>query len=146
VASSPSSLACFYFKDAPAAQPGVSAPDLKALLSKGQHPSAAGSMNHVAFNVPDEEALGRYRKRIINAASSSTGLVGYVSPIVFHADTEVGFTADRHDGTVSFVSFYFFGPDGEMLEFTSQPLPSPGDRDDAVKGVGHMPSRALWRL
>ena len=25
------------------------------------------------------------------------------------------------DDTVSFVSFYFFGPDGELLEFTEQP-------------------------
>ena len=192
--SSPSSLAFFYFKDAPAGQPGVSAPDVKQMLSQGQHPSANGSLNHIAFNVQDETVLRQYRKRIQAAgrgtplpppsASSSASpavggapaqdrgtpspyspsaaalpssmlgvslppslpLVGFVSPVFFHADNDTGFTADRNDPLISFVSFYFFGPDGEMLEFTSQPLPSATDRDDSIKGVGHLPNRAPWRL
>ena len=53
-ADTASSLAFFFFKDAPPASPGVSAPSLRRLLETGSHPSAVGSMNHVSFNVPEE--------------------------------------------------------------------------------------------
>jgi len=127
-------LAFFWFKDAPGAMPGVSAPSLPQMLKTGQHPSAHGSMNHVAFNVP-EAKLKEYRKRI-KAAN-----VGFVTPILFHADTAEGYVPDRDNDAVSWVSFYFFGPDGELLELTSQTRTF----EDAESNVTHMPRKALWR-
>jgi catechol 2,3-dioxygenase-like lactoylglutathione lyase family enzyme len=44
-------LAFFYFPDAPAAQPGISSAALNGFSS------GVASMNHVAFTVPDENAL-----------------------------------------------------------------------------------------
>jgi len=127
-------LAFFWFKDAHGAMPGVSAPSLQQMLKTGQHPSAHGSMNHVAFNVP-EAKLKEYRSRI-KAAN-----VGFVSPILFHADTAEGYVGDRNHDAVSWVSFYFFGPDGELLELTSQTK----SFEDAESNVVHMPRKALWR-
>lgn len=44
-------LAFFYYPEAPAQQPGVSNADYKTFMS------APSSMNHVAFSLPDEDAL-----------------------------------------------------------------------------------------
>ena len=127
-------LAFFWFRNATGAVPGVSAPSLEQMLTTGQHPSANGSMNHVAFNVP-EHKLKEYRKRIKSAD------VGFVSPILFHADTPEGYIANRESEAVSWVSFYFFGPDGELLELTSQTKTF----EDVETHVAHIPRQALWR-
>eukprot|EP00658_Telonema_sp_P-2_P057402 TRINITY_DN45868_c0_g1_i1.p1 TRINITY_DN45868_c0_g1~~TRINITY_DN45868_c0_g1_i1.p1 ORF type:complete len:154 (-),score=29.76 TRINITY_DN45868_c0_g1_i1:403-864(-) len=131
-----SSLAFFWFKDARRATPGVSAPSVQQMLEQGKHPSAHGSMNHVAFNVP-EDKLAPYRKRIKSAN------VGYVSPVVYHADTETGYCHDRTDPSVSWVSVYFFGPDGELLELTCQTKDF--SNLERREHVVHTPKRALWR-
>ena len=47
------SLAFFFFADAKPSQRGVSSPSQEQMLAEGKHPSAMGSMNHVAFNVPE---------------------------------------------------------------------------------------------
>ena len=133
----PQSLAFFWFgADAPAATPGLSSPSLQQLLETGQHPSASGSMNHVAFSVP-EDKLRVYRKRILRS-----GLCPFASPIVYHADTEMGVALKRSDPRVTWASVYFFGPDGELLEIASQIGRFNEDRD---QHVSVLPRPALWR-
>ena len=129
------SIAFFWFPNAPPARPGSSAPDVKTLLSTGEHPSAHGSMNHLAFNVP-EQKLTAYRKRLLKSAHCS-----FVSPVVFHADTKSGMAVRREDERVTWASVYFFGPDGELLELTSQCQ----SFEDREKHVQHLPRKALWR-
>ena len=136
-AGEPQSMAFFWFgAAAPAAVPGVSSPSLQQLLETGQHPSASGSMNHVAFNVP-EDKLRAYRKRILRS-----GLCPFASPIVYHADTDMGVALERSDPRVTWASVYFFGPDGELLEITSQIGRYAADRD---QHVSVLPRPALWR-
>ena len=132
----PSSMAFFWFGDkAPPASPGSSAPSMKQLLETGQHPSAQGSMNHVAFNVP-EKKLKEYRKRLVHSKMCS-----FVSPIVYHADTKMGVAIDRKDTRVTWCSVYFFGPDGELLEISSQTK----SFEDRKKHVNSMPKKSIWR-
>ena len=52
-------LAFFWFPDAPYPVPGISAP---VTVLAGSGPARSGSMNHVAFNVP-EERFGEYRMK-----------------------------------------------------------------------------------
>ena len=70
-------------------------------------------------------------------------LTGWVSPIVYHADTPMGFATGRDDPSVSWVSVYFFGPDGELLEIAAQ------TRDftpaTVTEDVTHPPQQALHR-
>lgn len=96
-------------------------------------------MNHVAFAVADEADLRMYRRKLVEA--SEEGLCGLVTPVVMHADTEEGFSSNREDPAVSWVSIYFFGPDGELLELTAQAK----DMSDRKAEVVHLPRRALWR-
>ncbi len=135
-AGRPQSMAFFWFPDAPAAAPGVSAPSLRQLMETGRHPSAQGSMNHVAFNVP-EAKLREYRKRLL-----ASGLSPFVSPVVFHADTEAGVALHRDDPRVTWASVYFFDPDGALLEISSQVCAPAADR---ARHVSVLPRKALWR-
>eukprot|EP00924_Labyrinthula_sp_SR-Ha-C_P016734 snap_masked-scaffold_6-processed-gene-13.41-mRNA-1 protein AED:0.04 eAED:0.04 QI:0/-1/0/1/-1/1/1/0/208 len=105
------SIAYFYFPDAPPRAPGIATVDMENIGS-GSFSTAVGSVNHVAFNVP-EKKLYEYRKRI-----KATGSI--VTPMLFHTDeTESGYAAKKGDDT-TWMSFYFTGPDGEYLELTSQ--------------------------
>ena len=130
------SMAFFWFPNAPPANPGSSAPDPKALMKTGEHPSAQGSMNHVAFNVP-EKKLKEYRKRLVKS-----DLCSFVTPIVYHADTEMGYEMKRNHPNVTWASVYFFGPDGELLEISSQIQSFEEDRNKHVK---HLPQKSLWK-
>ena len=130
------SLAFFFFPDAKPSLPSVSAPSQEQMLREGKHPSAMGSMNHVAFNVPASK-LGEYRKRL-----KASPLSSFVSPVLFHADTPEGFAFQKDDPLISWESVYFFGPDGELLELTSQARAYPAE--SAGTHVVHMPKPALW--
>ena len=134
-AHAPQSMAFFWFPDAPAPQPGITAPSMQQLLASGRHPSAHGSMNHVAFNVP-ENLLQKYQKRIADSS-----LCSFCSPIVYHADTKMGIAMKRNHPAVTWASVYFFGPDGELLEISSQV----SKFNDREKHVAHLPQKALWR-
>ena len=101
-------LAFFWFPGAGAAQPGVS--NSPALPGVGDITSAHASMNHLAFNVPLEQFLD-YRQKLIEA-----GIV--VSPVLDHDDSEYQVAKEFHSG-VFVRSFYFFDPDGVMLEFAA---------------------------
>ncbi len=73
-------LAFFWFPDAPDPVPGISAP--VTVPGFGEWTSAVGSMNHVAFNVPEEQFLG-YRAKL-----RAKGVK--VSPVIDHDDSPEG--------------------------------------------------------
>lgn len=105
-------IAYFWWPTIPKAHPGIATVSLEALVNEGKFSTAAGSVNHVAFNVP-EEKLFKYRKRI-----QKTGT--FVSPVVYHSDkSDSGYSSTKDEDT-SWISFYFTGPDGEYLELTAQ--------------------------
>src|SRR6266496_1286123 len=81
-------LAFFWFPDAPDPVPGISAP--VTVPGLGEWTSAVGSMNHVAFNVPEERFL-EYRAKL-------KGKGVRVSPILDHDDSEMGVAREFHPG------------------------------------------------
>jgi len=97
----------------------------------GEWKSAIGSMNHVAFDVPESRFL-EYRDRL-----KAKGVE--VSPILDHDDSEFGVARELHPG-VFVRSFYFQDPDGIVLEFASwrRVMGRPGD-------VRHEPKTAADR-
>ncbi len=111
-------LAFFWFRDAPDAAPGIaSAKDL--VLEGPSISSAHGSMNHVAFIAPVDE-IEAYRENLIAKGVHCTDMVN-------HADIEtkpgVDRTTEKIDETTWVRSFYFFDPDGIMLEFCADVSP-----------------------
>jgi len=122
-------LAFFWFPDAPDPVPGISAP--VTVPGLGEWTSAVGSMNHVAFNVPEEKFL-EYRAKL-----KAKGV--RVSPILDHDDSEFGVARELHPG-VFVRSFYFQDPDGILLEFACwrRAMGQPGD-------VRHEPKTAADR-
>src|SRR5258706_798182 len=122
-------LAFFWFPDAPDPVPGVSAP--VTLPGLGEWKSAIGSMNHVAFDVPEEKFL-EYPAKL-----KARGVT--VSPALHYDDSEFGVYSGLQSG--DFVrSFYFQDPDGIVLEFASwrRVMGQPGD-------VRHKPKTAADR-
>jgi catechol 2,3-dioxygenase-like lactoylglutathione lyase family enzyme len=122
-------LAFFWFPDAPDPVPGVSAPE--TVPGVGDWTSAVGSMNHVAFNLPEERFL-EYR-----AKPKAKGV--RVSPVLDHDESVLGVARELHPG-VFVRSFYFQDPDGILLEFACwrRVLGQPGD-------VWHEPKTAADR-
>ncbi|MCY4344237.1 MAG: VOC family protein [Gammaproteobacteria bacterium] len=102
------SLAFFWFPNAGDSQPGVThAPDL---VGRGDITSAHASMNHVAFDVP-EEKIDAYQRQLKAAGVD-------VTEVVNHDDSEFGASPQITDST--FVrSIYFKDPDGILLEFAA---------------------------
>jgi catechol 2,3-dioxygenase-like lactoylglutathione lyase family enzyme len=101
-------LAFFWFPDAGPAQPGVS--NAGALPGAGAIVSAHASMNHLAFDIPLER-FDEYRQKLIDAGVA-------VSMVLDHDDSEHQVARTFHPG-VFVRSFYFFDPDGIMLEFAA---------------------------
>ncbi|MFQ5698686.1 MAG: VOC family protein [Myxococcota bacterium] len=99
-------LAFFWFPDAPERAPGVAAP--AHLVGRGSLNSAHGSMNHVAFNVP-EEKIEEYREKL-----EARGVE--VTEIFNHDDSPTQVSETLTDD-VYVRSLYFFDPDGILLEF-----------------------------
>jgi catechol 2,3-dioxygenase-like lactoylglutathione lyase family enzyme len=119
-------LAFFWFPDAPAPAPGVSAPVGRP--DQGSLTSAIGSMNHVAFSVP-EERIDEYRDRLQAAGVDCTDVAN-------HDDSEWGISDDLHPG-VFVRSIYFQDPDGILLEFACW------TRSFDESDVSHAPARAV---
>ncbi|HWA02184.1 MAG TPA: VOC family protein [Rhizomicrobium sp.] len=118
------SLAFFWFPDAPKAQPGVASARQGAMPG----PSAHGSMNHIAINVPAERIDEYYEKL------RSKGIA--CSRIVNHDDSPMQASLERTPTT--FVrSIYFYDPDGIALELAAWTRDLPGEGD-----VRHAPARA----
>ena len=101
-------LAFFWFPEAPAGVPGVSAP--AARPDKGDLTSAIGSMNHVAFTVPLDK-IEEYRQRLLDAGVPC-------SEVANHDDSEWGVSKEMHAG-VFVRSVYFQDPDGILLELAA---------------------------
>ncbi|WP_312165692.1 VOC family protein [Phenylobacterium sp.] len=120
------SVAFFWWPDAPPAAPGVAS--VKRFPEEPK--SAIGSMNHVAFNVP-EEKLDEYRQRLVAA-----GVQVLPNMVVNHDDSPMGVSAEKHEG-VFFRSVYFTDPNGIMLELAATTKAfGPAD-------VKHKPARAV---
>ena len=117
------SVAFFWWPDAPPAAPGVAS--VKAFPHEPK--SAVGSMNHVAFNVP-EDKLDEYRQRLVEAGVKVTPNVE-----VNHDDSPMGVAAEMHPG-VFVRSVYFTDPNGIMLEFAAT------TRDFGPDDVRHPPA------
>ena len=101
-------LAFFWFPDAPAPAPGIaSAADMPGF---GEILSAVGSMNHVAFTIP-EDRFDDYKAKL-DDAGVRTGF------ILNHDDSPFGVAAKMHPG-VFIRSLYFVDPDGILLEFAA---------------------------
>jgi catechol 2,3-dioxygenase-like lactoylglutathione lyase family enzyme len=99
-------VAFFWFADAPDGQAGSTTPE--ALPGKGEIVSAVGSMNHLAFHVPPEK-FDEYRQRLKDKGVR-------LGPVLNHDNSPMQVAAKLHPG-VYVRSFYFFDPDGIMLEF-----------------------------
>ena len=113
-----SELAFFWFNDAAPAQPGVASAGNIVGRAGPTISSGHGSMNHVAFNV-DKDAIAAYRELLVSRGVDC-------SVIVNHNDVVTGEesrTAEAASAKTWLQSFYFFDPDGVMLEFcaTLQP-------------------------
>lgn len=113
-----SELAFFWFNDAPPQQPGVASAKNIVGSTDGNISSAHGSMNHVAFNVSPDD-IAQYREDLVAKGVEC-------SQIVNHNDVVTGEeerTAQKASEKTWLQSFYFFDPDGVMLEFcaTLQP-------------------------
>lgn len=116
-------LAYFWFPNAPKAEPGVASIDVMKAVQTGDFSTAHGSVNHAAWNV-DSNKLREYRKRIQKLE------VGFVSPILYHGDTNESGYDEKKGPDTTWESFYFTGPDGEYLELTSQTTrPFTAERD-----------------
>jgi catechol 2,3-dioxygenase-like lactoylglutathione lyase family enzyme len=100
------SLAFFWFRDAPAAQPGIAAP--AALPGEGSFISAHGSMNHIALNVPLDK-FDAYVARLVEKGIR-------VSRVLNHDNSPTQVSETVTDD-VFVRSIYFFDPDGVCLEF-----------------------------
>jgi catechol 2,3-dioxygenase-like lactoylglutathione lyase family enzyme len=121
-------LAFFWFPQAPAGVPGVSAP--AARPDKGDLTSAIGSMNHVAFAVPEEQ-IDEYRDKLLALGIEC-------SEVANHDDSEWGISRELHPG-VFVRSIYFQDPDGILLELAcSTRAFTPAD-------VAHEPATAAAR-
>jgi catechol 2,3-dioxygenase-like lactoylglutathione lyase family enzyme len=102
------SLAFFWFENAAAAQPGVSAP--RDLPGVGSIASAHGSMNHVAFDVAPEQ-FDAWVARLAEKGVKTTKVLN-------HDDSPRQISDTVNENT--FVrSVYFRDPDGVLLEIAS---------------------------
>lgn len=124
-------LAFFWFRDAAKAQPGVASAGHLVGRPGGTITSAHGSMNHVAFSVPADKIDG-YRELLIERGVDCT-------PVVNHDDVVTGEDA-RTAGEITdktwLRSFYFFDPDGIMLEFCATLKQGVGHADLPVNAQG----------
>jgi catechol 2,3-dioxygenase-like lactoylglutathione lyase family enzyme len=105
-------LAFFWFRDAKPREPTVSGPGTLVGRQPGNITSSHGSMNHVAFNVAADKIDG-YRELLVSRGVDCT-------PLVNHADVITGEEARTSSAITDKTwvrSFYFFDPDGIMLEF-----------------------------
>lgn len=126
-----SELAFFWFKDAPAAQPGVAAAGNIVGRPGPTISSAHGSMNHIAFNV-DKDKIADYREAIVAKGVDCSAIVNH-NDVVTGEETR---TAKEASEKTWLQSFYFFDPDGIMLEFCATLQPGLPNADLPVNAAG----------
>lgn len=86
----------------------------------------------MAFNVPFEK-LQEYREKLIAKGVQ-------ITPILHHADVPAGYVPEVDESTF-ISSFYFFDPDGILLEFAAN-LRELGDPE---RDIQHQPATVLSR-
>ncbi len=118
-------LAFFWWPDGPAAAPGIAS--VKDFPTEPR--SAVGSMNHVAFDMAEEDLEDSI------ARLEAAGVHVSVPVVVNHDDSPMGVSRDVHDG-VWVRSVYFRDPNGIMLEFAAIL------RGFRPEDVAHAPGRA----
>ena len=126
-----SELAFFWFNDAAAAQPGVASAGNIVGREGATISSAHGSMNHLAFNI-DKADIVNYREQLASKGVDC-------SEIVNHNDVVTGEesrTAQAASDKTWLQSFYFFDPDGVMLEFCATLQPGLPNTDLPVNAQG----------
>ncbi|MFL5297325.1 MAG: VOC family protein [Phenylobacterium sp.] len=119
-------LAFFWWPDAPAAAPGVAS--VKDFPREPK--SAVGSMNHVAFDMDEDQLEASIGK--LQAA----GVHVSVPVVVNHDDSPMGASREMHEG-VWVRSVYFRDPNGIMLEYAAVL------RGFRAEDVAHKPARAV---
>jgi catechol 2,3-dioxygenase-like lactoylglutathione lyase family enzyme len=116
------SLAFFWFPNAPESQPGVAS----ATPGVMPGPSAHGSMNHVAINVPADKIEEYYQKLLAKGIKASR--------IINHDDSPMQASLELTPST--FVrSIYFFDPDGIALELAAWTRTLGAPSDVAIKAA-----------
>ena len=105
-------LAFFWFRDAADAQPGIASAANLVASGQGTITSAHGSMNHVAFSVSSDKIDG-YREELVARGVDCSAVVNHDDVVT----GEAGRTSDMPTDKTWLRSFYFFDPDGVMLEF-----------------------------
>ncbi len=120
-------LAFFWFPSAPEAAPGIASVSPDAFQT-GNIATAHASLNHLAFNVPLEK-LEEYREKLVAKGVQVTAML-------HHADVPAGYVPEP-DETTFISSFYFFDPNGILLEFAAN-VRSLGD---PVKDIQYQAAR-----
>jgi len=119
-----SSVAFFWWEDAPDAAPGIASVRKFPFDSK----TAIGSMNHLAFDMAEEEleaALDRLQEAD----------VPHTHAVVNHDDSPGGVAQTNHEG-VFVRSVYFTDPNGIMMEFAAT------TKTFGPDDIAHEPARA----
>lgn len=119
-------LAFFWFPKAPELAPGIASP--AGAPGVGELTTAIASMNHVAFDVP-EEKFEEYHAKLKAKGLNPT-------PIINHDDSARGIAREMYPG-VFVRSMYFMDPNGILLEFATW------TRTFTEKDISHTPARAL---
>jgi len=124
------SLAFFWFPNAQESQPGVAS----AAPGVMPGPSAHGSMNHVAINVPADKIEEYYQKLLAKGIKASR--------IINHDDSPMQASLELTPTT--FVrSIYFFDPDGIALELAAWTRSLGAPSDVAIKPA-HVEDKARY--
>lgn len=121
-------VAFFWWADGPPAAPGIAS----VREFPGEAKTAVGSMNHLAFDMAEDE-LEAALDRLEEAG------VPHTHAVVNHDDSKMGVARDNHDG-VFVRSVYFTDPNGIMLEFAAT-TKSFGPED-----IAHEPATAADRV
>ena len=107
-----SELAFFWFRDAADAAPGVASAANLVGSAGGTITSGIGSMNHVAFNVAPDQ-IDAYREMLVAKGVDCTEVVNHDDVVTGKDARTAGDITDK----TWLRSFYFYDPDGIMLEF-----------------------------
>ncbi len=101
-------LAFFWFPNAPEAAPGIASP--AGVPGSADLATAVASMNHVAFDVP-EEKFEEYHAKLTAKGLKPTAIIN-------HDDSPRGIAREMYPG-VFVRSLYFMDPNGILLEFAT---------------------------
>ncbi len=123
-----SSVAFFWWEDAPAAAPGIASVKKFPFDAK----TAVGSMNHLAFDMAENE-LEAALERLQEAG------VEHTHAVVNHDDSPMGMASEMHKG-VFVRSVYFTDPNGIMMEFAAT------TKTFGPEDIAHEPATATDRL